>query len=566
MKLLLCLTLALSLLFRASFCSLNNRLLDTIHEDFILGCYHEVPTPDGIIKSMRSVEKIEENGDTIFIYQFLFLQHGKGTLSILCLEGLRHRNILLNGLNGKGITGGCGGGGPNTEFAEYQFESDKSRVFQLVTFQAKAISKRAIDQGYCMASISCEEPPEREKRINMISSWDPKTFNKNVSELRVALHLENNPNVLEKKLHKEMNASILYTAWNLIKYSTSPDKYKDVAMIIDIVEKEETNIARSHVDPLIYLFLRDIVARRLGIKNCYYCYSNQIRASVMDPVIFEEVLVFHLEKNNLPPLSSVIQIFEDVIGPEKTRYVDYNGKDFDKLRLEVLPQFQQIIRKHVFVNQQSFLDSTGPAFDVYEHDFPIWIMEEKTTSTLWTSFGKEHMFPKDAMKHIDPSEFNVKLDTEIVYLRKTGNGGSHKTTLAKLLSSEEGRHFLKQNEHLEKYEDERYQRKKEAQRKRAQEEKQRELEKEAQLKKEQEQELVRSKKEEQLKREQELRELSKERIKKEQEEKQRQLEREAQLKREQELRELSKERIKKEQEEKQRQLEREAQLKREQEL
>eukprot|EP01083_Nonionella_stella_P310001 1099845_1 len=172
----------------------------------------------------------------------------------------------------------------------------------------------------------------------------------------------------------------------------------------------------------------------------------------MDAVIFERVVELHLEKNNFQPLLSAIRIFEDVIGPEKTRYVDYHGKDFDKLRLEVLPQFQQIIRKHVFVNQQSFLDSTGPAFDVYEHDFPIWIMEEKTTSTLWTSFGKEHMFPKDAMKHIDPSEFNVKLDTEIVYLRKTENGGSHKTTLAKLLSSEEGRHFLKQNEHLGKYE------------------------------------------------------------------------------------------------------------------
>eukprot|EP01083_Nonionella_stella_P155059 500386_1 len=205
---------------------------------------------------------------------------------------------------------------------------------------------------------------------------------------------------------------------------------------------------------------------------------------------------------------------------------NYVGENQERARgLEVLPQFQQIIRKHVFVNQQSFLDSTGPAFDVYEHDFPIWIMEEKTTSTLWTSFGKEHMFPKDAMKHIDPSEFNVKLDTEIVYLRKTENGGSHKTTLAKLLASEEGRHFLKQNKHLTKYEDERYQRKKEAQRKRAQE----------------------------------LRELSKERIKKEQEEKQRQLEKEAQLKKEQEaeLIRLEKEKALKEQQELEEQLRRE---------
>eukprot|EP01083_Nonionella_stella_P155056 500378_1 len=252
---------------------------------------------------------------------------------------------------------------------------------------------------------------------------------------------------------------------------------------------------------------------------------------------------------------------------------NYVGENQERARgLEVLPQFQQIIRKHVFVNQQSFLDSTGPAFDVYEHDFPIWIMEEKTTSTLWTSFGKEHMFPKDAMKHIDPSEFNVKLDTEIVYLRKTENGGSHKTTLAKLLASEEGRHFLKQNKHLTKYEDERYQRKKEAQRKRAQElrelskerikkeqeEKQRQLEREAQLKKEQEHELVRSKKEEQLKRAQEQREKE-EKIKKEQEEKQRQLEKEAQLKKEQEaeLIRLEKEKALKEQQELEEQLRRE---------
>eukprot|EP01083_Nonionella_stella_P172523 592347_1 len=518
MKLLLCLTIALSLIFHASFCSVNNQSRAyTIHEDFMLGCYHlSGPTPDGIIKSMRSVDKREENGNTIFMYEFMFLQSGKGSFVAECFEGLRLEDVFINGRP------------PTTQFIfnhngeikRYKFESDTSGEFQLITFEATASTKSALDLGYCLASIECDEPSELENRIRMMPSWEPKTFRKNVSELRLALRLQNNPNVLEKKLHKHMNAFMLITAWNVLELSTSPDKYEDAAMIIDIVEKEEKNIARSYVEPVIYLFLR--VARRLGIKNCY---SNQIRASVMDPVIFEDVLVFHLEKNNLPPLSSAIQIFEDVIGPEKTRYVDYNGKDFDKLRLEVLPQFQQIIRKHVFVNQQSFLDSTGPAFDVYEHDFPIWIMEEKTTSTLWTSFGKEHMFPKDAMKHIDPSEFNVKLDTEIVYLRKTENGGSHKTTLAKLLSSEEGLHFLKQNEHLAKYEDERYQRLKEAQRKRAQE----------------------------------LRELSKERIKKEQEEKQRQLEKEVQLKKEQEaeLIRLEKEKALKEQQELEEQLRRE---------
>eukprot|EP01083_Nonionella_stella_P005779 16685_1 len=123
MKLLLCLALALSLIFHASFCSVNNRSLAyTIHEDFMRGCFHYTPTPAGIIKSMRSVDKREDNGNTIFMYEFMFLQSGKGSFVAECFEGLRLEDVFINGRP------------PTTQFIfnhngeikRYKFESDTS--------------------------------------------------------------------------------------------------------------------------------------------------------------------------------------------------------------------------------------------------------------------------------------------------------------------------------------------------------------------------------------------------------------------------------------------------------
>eukprot|EP01083_Nonionella_stella_P188633 695762_1 len=150
-------------------------------------------------------------------------------------------------------------------------------------------------------------------------------------------------------------------------------------------------------------------------------------------------------------------------------------------------------------------------------------MEEETASTLWTSLAKEHIFPKNAMEQIDPRKFNVKLDTEIDYLSEGENFVRHKITLAQLLASEQGRRFLAQNKHLEKYEDERVRREEQEQlkrekelrqkdekTKREQEEKQCQLEKEAQLKKEHEEERIRYEKEVALKKKQELERLQRE--------------------------------------------------------
>eukprot|EP01083_Nonionella_stella_P125781 380483_1 len=140
-------------------------------------------------------------------------------------------------------------------------------------------------------------------------------------------------------------------------------------------------------------------------------------------------------------------------------------------------------------------------------------MEEETASTLWTSLAKEHIFPKNAMEQIDPRKFNVKLDTEIDYLCEKENCGRHPITLAKLLGSEQSRHFLEQNEHLEKYEAERLQLEKEEALKKQQEAERIRREQEEALKKQQEAERIRREEEEAFKKQQEA-----ERIRRENEE------------------------------------------------
>eukprot|EP01083_Nonionella_stella_P286433 974985_1 len=68
----------------------------------------------------------------------------------------------------------------------------------------------------------------------------------------------------------------------------------------------------------------------------------------------------------------------------------HEEKDFKKL-IEIVPELDECIRKHVY-DHISFLEPNSYAFKVYEKDFPIWIREEETASTLWTSLGKEHIF------------------------------------------------------------------------------------------------------------------------------------------------------------------------------
>eukprot|EP01083_Nonionella_stella_P286434 974987_1 len=472
MQLLLCLALAISLLVRISSCSGNERFLDTIHEDFVLTCC-PFELPDGAIKSMRSVEKIEQNDSTMFKYQFLFItQPAQVSIRVQCHKGLILKHVIMSNSEPSPLM--------DVKDFTFGFESVKTMDFQLMEFQAQALTKNAVDWGYCEVAMFCDQPPERETHIKGITSWNPNTFSKNVSELRVALHLRNNPNIIEKKLHKRMNFKMLVVAWKLLLESTDPNKYEDAAKIIRLVEKEEMNIERSYVCPVLYFFAR--LAVRLGMR---YCYPNLIHSVPIDESRFADVVVLHLEKNNLSPLRSTNQILKDVTTVEKSRYVDWDEKAYKEM-LEFVPTYVGIFRQHVFLDRKSFLEPTSSAFKVYEHDFPIWIMEEETASTLWTSLAKEHIFPKNAMEQIDPRKFNVKLDTEIDYLCEKENCGRHPITLAKLLGSEQSRHFLEQNEHLEKYEAERLQ-----------------LEKEEALKKQQEAERIRREQEEALKKQQE---------------------------------------------------------------
>eukprot|EP01083_Nonionella_stella_P284719 969307_1 len=445
----LILSLAISLLLHVSFCIENEQLLETIHEDFVLTCLSHQHTSDGVIQSMRSVEKIEQNGSTIFKYRFLFVQPdaGRVVLRVKCHGGLILGHVFMNNSDPSPL--------PFPDHLDFLYESDKSYSdYELMKFQATATTSFALNYGYCEASMFCGQPPEREIRILLMSSWDPKSFRENISELRDELRIGRNPNAFDKKLYKEMNFGMLNAAWHLLSQSTSPDKYEDAAMIIDLLEKEENYVHRSYVCPVRYFFAR--LARRLGICDCF---PEEIKSALIETSTFDNVVRMHLQNNNISPVGdTVLFLLRDIATLKRTRYRDMDGDSYD-LILGYAALCTRILQKYVFPNRHFLLDAT--AVYTVSDDYPIWIMNEQNTSTLWATLAKERIFTKQSLEHLDLSQFNINLDTEIEIIWDCEGrvlAVHSNLTIAELLVSTDGRSFLEKNPNLAKYEEERLRR------------------------------------------------------------------------------------------------------------